>query len=170
MFILTNSVFQYTVMKLFEKSQSDPLFGHWKGFAELGAPFKANRAFLWDEIDITKFNQIHGKEFNCDIYIHPGKYLQSISNQHWIYQKDFPLKEMFNHHLLQIKKSGIYDKLVAKYFPPMHNDCTVAAKEVGLMETVFIFVVSLFGLITAFIVFYTEKICMFFGSCQKLLS
>jgi hypothetical protein len=46
----------------------------------------------------------------------------------------------------------------------------VAAKEVGLMETLFIFAVTLFGLIAAFSVFCGEQTFTVIDRCHRLIS
>ena len=125
-------------------------------------PFRANRALLLDEVDIKQFIADNGKELECDIYIHPGKHLLFLSTKHFVYQKNFPLREMFDHYLQKIKQNGINKLLVKKYFTPLGQDCmTPLVKEIGHTDTIFIFVVCASGMGISLVVMFIE-ICLRF--------
>ena len=127
------------------KGQQDKKFKQWENFEDLKAPFLANRAFLLDDVDIQTFLEINGQELQCDIFVHPGKYLIFLSTIHYVYQKDFLLQEMFDHYIQKIKQGGTTDMLARKYFTPLVQDCMPLVKEIGFTDTIFIFIFGASG-------------------------
>ena len=125
---------------------------------ELKNPLRSNRAVLLDVGEIHELIRQNGDDLLCQIYIHPGKYLPSLANKHFVYQRDFPLREMFDQYIYKITQSGIHDKFVRKYFPPLVQDCQPPLKEVNLTDTIFIFVALASGLITALLILCIELI------------
>ena len=69
---------------------------------ELRRPLLENRAVLLDIGQIHELIHQNGEDLICKIYIHPGKYMASLANTHYVYQQDFPLREMINHFLYKI--------------------------------------------------------------------
>ena len=147
--------------QIYLKGQQDKKFKQWENFEDLKAPFHANRAFLLDDVDIQTFLEVNGQELCCQIFVHPGKYLIFLSSIHFVYQKDFPLLEMFDHYIQKIKQSGITDMLAKKYFTPLVQDCMPLVKEIGLTDTIFIFIVGTSGAGCALIIMCLE-ICLSF--------
>ena len=119
-------------------------------------PFLANRALILNEVEVQEFLRANGEDLICQVFVHPGKYFPSLSNNHFVYQKDSPLREMIDYHVLKIKESGIFHLLVQKHFPPLAQDCSSSTKEIQLTDTVFVFAVLASGLTASLIVLLFE--------------
>ena len=143
-----------SVGKLYTQSSNDKY--KWYNLNELKAPLLANRAILLDFGEVQEMIRQNGEDLVCQIYIHPGKYLPSMANNHFVYQRDFPLREIIDHYIYKIKESGIDDKFDRKYFPPLFQDCQAPLKEVDLKDTIFIFVALATGLFVAILVLFFE--------------
>ena len=148
--------FIFLVGKLFEQSSNDNRFAPWNKYSDLREPFLANRALILNEVQVQEFLRENGEDLNCQVFIHPGKYLPSLSNNYFVYQKDSPLREMIDYHVLKIKESGIFHLLVQKHFPPSAQDCSLPTKEIQLTDTVFVFALLASGLATSLIVLLLE--------------
>ena len=149
-----------SVGKLYTQSSNDKY--KWNSFTELKAPILANRAVLLDFGEVREMIRQNGEDLVCQIYIHPGKYLPLMANNHFIYQRDFPLREMIDHYIYKIKESGIDDKFDRKYFPSLFQDCQSPLKEVDLKDTIFIFVALATGLFVAIFILFVELSCRYF--------
>ena len=77
------------------------------------------------------------------------------------YQKYFPLLEIFDHSIQKIKQGGINDMFAKKYFTPLVQDCMPLVKEIGLTDTIFIFIVGASGAGCA-LIFMCLEICLSF--------
>ena len=150
-----------SVGKLYTQSSNDKYT--WNNFTELRAPLLANRAVLLDFGEVHEMIRQNGEDLVCQIYIHPGNYLPSLANDHFIYQKDFPLREMINHYIYKITQSGIHDKFIRKYFPPLPQDCQSPLKEVDLTDTIFNFVALATGLFVAVLILGFELSFRYFA-------
>ena len=159
--------FSVSVGKLFAQSISDKDFEPWNKLSELRAPLLSNRALLLDSGETLELIRLNGEDLRCQIYIHPGEYLLTLANNHFAYQKDFPLREMIDYHIRKIKQIGIDQKLSKKYFPPLEQDCEPPIKEVKLSDTIFIFVTLVSGLIFAVLILSIEFALGY--ACNKTL-
>ena len=86
-----------------------------------------------------------------------------MANNHFVYQKDFALRDMINYHIQKITEGGLHHKLVMKYFPPLVQDCQTPIKEVDFSDTIFIFVALASGLISAVLTLCGELIFRHFA-------
>ena len=149
----------FLVGKLYAQSMSDRQFEPWNNLSELRRPFLANRALFLDYAEILELIRLNGDDLKCQIFIHPGDYFPSLANNHFAYQKNFPLREMFDHHIQKIKQIGINQKLSKKWLPPLEQDCQPPVKDVRLTDTIFIFTLLASGIVVAVLMLSIELIC-----------
>ena len=148
---------------MYTQSLTDKQFPPWNNITELRASILANRAIIVDTGELKDIIRQNGEDLLCQIYIHPGKYLPSMANNHFVYQKDFALRDMINYHIQKIMEGGLHHKLVMKHFPPLVQDCQNPIKEVDLSDTIFIFVALASGLISAVLTLCGELIFRHFA-------
>ena len=87
----------------------------------------------------------------------PGKY--DLSALCYGFQKDSPLKDMFDYHLAKMFEKGTIDKILAKY-EPLPQQCPDNAGQALGMESCFTAVgVFVLGIIISGILFIVESLC-----------
>lgn len=137
----------------------DDLFEAWTSIYLILEPFRANRAFILDDVEFTNFASRY--DIFCEIFVHPGKYVPTLSYSTYAYQKNFPLKEILDYHINKMKQSGILHKLGRKYFPPLIQDCETPLKEIDIRGTIFTFSVFSAGVVSSILIFSSEKLLSF---------
>jgi hypothetical protein len=109
---------------------------------------------MMGEIEI--FNTATEYGIDCDIFIHPGRYLTQ-SPLAFAFQKDFALKEIIDYQLLKFKQSGLLKRLSQKYFQKIKTDCQPPFRELGFLATFVSFAILAAGIIIAIFILALEK-------------
>ena len=108
--------------------------------------------------DIGIHNIIEEYDLHCEIFINPGKYFTGTTSA-FAYQKDFPLKEVIDYHLLKFQQSGLLEQLAKKYFKTqILHDCQPPVRELDFKATSLSFAFLTAGVMIALMVSFVEKI------------
>ena len=97
------------------------------------------------------------RRFQCEIYIHPGRHLPTLSLNSYAFQKDFPYLEIIDYSIHQIQMTGLYKRLQQKYFSYPIRDCAVQFFELDYRSTILMFIVLGSGILISLLVFVSEQ-------------
>jgi hypothetical protein len=116
--------------------------------------FTEDVAIMIEDMDIFKTATEYGIE--CEIFIHPGQYLMH-SPTAFLFQKDFPLKEIIDYQLLKFQQSGLLKRLAKKYFKKINKECHPPVRELSFGATFISFAILTAGIIIATFFLTIEK-------------
>jgi hypothetical protein len=98
---------------------------------------------------------------NCKILVTPGKY--DFKPYAFGFQKDSPFLPLFNYHLNEMKEKGSLKQIQVKYEPASQTCPDYSGKPLGLGTVFSLFVLFLFGVGIALILFGLENFTQAFG-------
>ena len=98
---------------------------------------------------------------NCEILATPGKY--DFKTHAYGFQKDSPFLPLFNYYLNEMKEKGSLKQIQVKYEPASQTCPDYSGKPLGLGAVFSLFVVFIFGVGIALILFGLENLTQAFG-------
>ena len=117
--------------------------------------FTEDAALLLSDIDtLTIFEEYN---LHCEIFVNPGKYFKGSSSG-FAFQKNSPIKDIINYHLLKFVQSGLLEQLAKKYIKREHHICEPPVKELDLNSTMLSFAILAIGIVIALVISLIEKI------------
>ncbi len=131
----------------------------WEGSKIPTEIFTEDAALMLRDIEIEQF--ANENDLHCEIFINPKKYL-THSTSSFVFQKDFALKEVIDHHLLKFEEVGIFKHLAQKYIKHIYHDCQPPFRELSFQATIFTFVALASGVVIAIITLTVEKVIYHF--------
>ena len=114
--------------------------------------------------DLTKFMflcRTLDTYINCKILATPGKY--DFKPYAFGFQKDSPFLSLFNYNLNEMKEKGSLKQIQVKYEPASQTCPDYSGKPLGLGAVFSLFVVFIFGVGIALILFGLENLTQAFG-------
>ena len=107
--------------------------------------------------DIDIYDTVEEYDLHCEMFVHPGKYFVGLSSA-FALQKNSPIKEIIDYHLLNFLQSGHLEQLGKKYFSKRQHDCEPPVRELDFKATIFSFAILAAGVLFSLGVFLVEKV------------
>jgi hypothetical protein len=127
----------------------------WKGSQIPAEIFTEDTALMLSDIEIEQF--ANENDLHCKIFINPKKYVTHSASS-FVFQKDFALKEVIDHHLLKLEQAGLLKHVSQKYIKQIYHDCQPPFRELSFQATIFTFVVLATGVVIAIVTLTVEKL------------